>query len=189
MKKLATWALNLFGWHTVGMPPELSHCVIIVAPHTSNWDFILGILLKTSLDIKLNFFGKDSLFRWYNGWFFKFLGGQPVARTSSSNVVADKVSVFKKSERFWLALAPEGTRSLTRCWRSGFYHIAITAKVPLVLVYIDGVSKTIGFGPTLNLSGDRQADMQRIANFYKDIKGINKHLASPIRFKSDINSP
>ncbi len=186
MSKIAGWLLSAFGWQTVGSVPELSHCVLIVAPHTSNWDFILGMLFKIKLKIKLNYFGKDSLFRWYNGWFFKLFGGQPVVRTQASNAVADKVKRFKESARFWLALAPEGTRSLTDCWRSGFYHIAVSAKVPLVLVFIDGKNKRIGFGPTLILSGNCENDMRLIAEYYENIEGVKGHLASPIRFKSDV---
>ncbi len=186
MSKIAGWFLHVLGWKTVGNAPELSHCVLIVAPHTSNWDFVLAILFKIKLQIKLNFFGKESLFRWYNGWFFKLFGGQPVVRSHASNAVTSKVALFKQSKKFWLALAPEGTRALTDYWRSGFYHIALEARVPVVLVYIDAKTRAIGFGPIFKLSGDRKEDIQFIANYYANVTGIRHHLTSPVRFRSKI---
>lgn len=183
MRSLAGWLLKILGWKTVGDTPQLSHCVLIVAPHTSNWDFIIGILFKMKRKIKLNYFGKDTLFRWYNSWFFKFFGGQPVIRHKSHNVVKDKVAIFKKSPRFWLALAPEGTRAYGKYWRSGFYHIALEADVPVVLIYLDASCKEVGFGPTIKLSGDIEKDLEIIRDFYKDKKGINDEKTSLIRFK------
>ncbi len=186
MSKISGLLLRIFGWKCVGTPPDLTHCVLIVAPHTSNWDFILGILFKVTLKLKLQFFGKDSLFKWYNAWFFKFFGGMPVIRTSSHNAVTDKVNSFKSASRFWLAMAPEGTRAYSENWRSGFYYIALKAEVPLVLVYIDAKTKTVGIGPVVNVSGNIQQDMDIIRDFYKNIKGIKDHLRAPIRLKDEL---
>ncbi len=183
MRKLAHLLLKTFGWDITGTVPELSHCVLIVAPHTSNWDFIIGILYKISLNLKLNYFGKDSLFRWYNGWFFKFFGGIPVVRTASHNVVDDKVNTFKSQPHFWLAMAPEGTRAYSDYWRSGFYYITLKARVPLVLAHIDAKTKTIGIGKVMQISGDIEEDMKIIREYYKDKVGIKQHLCAPIELK------
>ncbi len=186
MSKICRLLLRIFGWKCVGTPPQLSHCILVVAPHTSNWDFVIGILFKVALNIKLMYFGKDSLFKWYNAWFFKFFGGMPVNRTSSQNAVNDKVNSFKNAPEFWLAMAPEGTRSHSRYWRSGFYHIARKAEVPIVLVYIDAKTKTIGLGPTITLLGEIKKDMDIIPNFYKDKIGIKHHLSAPIKLKDEL---
>jgi len=183
LRILAGWLLNLLGWKLVGETPQLNKCVLIVAPHTSNWDFIIGILFKINRNVKLNYFGKDSLFRWYNSWFFKFFGGQPVIRHESNNVVKDKVEAFRKNNRFWLALAPEGTREYRRYWRSGFYHIALEANVPIVMIYIDARKHEVGFGPTIKLSGDKGKDLEKIKSFYHDKIGINAEKKSTIQFK------
>jgi len=186
MSKLCQLLLRVFGWKIVGEAPELSHCVIIVAPHTSNWDFIIAILFKISKKMNLRYFGKDSLFKWYNGWFFKFFGGMPVDRTSPRNAVNDKVHSLKNAPRFWLGMAPEGTRSYSKYWRSGFYHIAYRAKVPIVMVFIDAKTKTVGFGPTLELTGNVKPDMDVIREFYSDKVGIKPHLTAPIQLKDEL---
>ncbi len=183
MSKLAYWILKLLGWNCQGEVPELDKCIVIVAPHTSNWDFVLGILTKVAMDLKLSYFGKASLFNWYSAWFFRFFGGIPVKRNTKENIVSQAVNSFSKTNRMWLALSPEGTRSLKDYWRSGFYHIAIKAQVPLLLVYIDAPSRTIGLGPVVELTGDIDKDMDKLALFYKDKIGICPEKTTPVRIK------
>jgi 1-acyl-sn-glycerol-3-phosphate acyltransferase len=185
MSKLSEWLLRLFGWKCVGDAPTMSHCVLIVAPHTSNWDFVIAVLFKISRKLDLKYFGKDSLFKWYNGWFFKFFGGMPVNKKSPKSSVINKVNCIKNSSRFWLALAPEGTRSCLKYWRSGFYHIARSAEIPLVLVFIDAKTKTVGIGPTIELTGNIKQDMDVIRDFYADKIGINPNLTAPIQLKDE----
>jgi len=186
MSKVSEWLLRLFGWKCVGDVPQLTHCVLIVAPHTSNWDFIIAILFKVSNKLDLRYFGKDSLFKWYNGWFFKFFGGMPVNRSSPRNAVNDKVHSLTTASRFWLGMAPEGTRSYSQYWRSGFYHIAHRAKVPILMVFIDAKTKTVGFGPAFELTGNIKQDMDVVREFYADKVGIKHHLTAPIRLKDEL---
>ena len=180
MKAFARWLLRCFGWTLVGDLPDIKKCVIIFAPHTSNWDFIIMYVFKMSTGVRANFLGKHQIFRFPFGWFFRALGGIPVVRHQKHNVVDESVGAFADNERLWLAMAPEGTRSKTDYWRTGFYHIAVGAKVPLLLSFLDSKTKTLGLGPVLHLSGDIEADFADIRAFYQDKHGIRPALASTI---------
>lgn len=176
--------LQLFGWRVLFKPLPGPHGVVVVYPHTSNWDFIIGLLGKWSLGLPFRWLGKESLFRGLTG---KTLGvmmrrwhGLPVERRASTGATARLAETMRASEWFWLALAPEGTRSYRPHWRSGFYHLTLAAKVPLLLVYIDYPNKTLGVIDTVELTGDTDTDMATIAAVYKGHHGLHPENEAPI---------
>jgi 1-acyl-sn-glycerol-3-phosphate acyltransferase len=184
--RAATAALRAFGWRVAfdGLPARQG--VVIVYPHTSNWDFLVGLLAKWSMGWPVSFWGKDSLFKLpLIGRWMRWVGGVPVDRSSPRGVVADMVERMKaakvKDEFFWLALAPEGTRSRGGSWRSGFYQVALGADVPLGLAYFDFVDKVVGVDSFITLSGDEGADMAAIAARLAHRRGCRPHLAAPVR--------
>lgn len=164
-------ALKLAGWKVSGLLPTDHQYVAIVGPHTSNWDFIVGVLARGALGAKVNFLGKHQLFIPPWGWFFKAIGGTPVDRSKSNNLVDAVVQLFKKNSKFSLALAPEGTRSAVKRWKTGFYHIANKANVPIVTVGLDFGNKTVLIADGFDTTEDMQQDMDRIISFYRSIDG------------------
>jgi 1-acyl-sn-glycerol-3-phosphate acyltransferase len=182
----ATMALRAAGWRVLfdGLPAKQG--VVIVYPHTSNWDFVVGLLTKWSLGFPVSFWGKDSLFRLplFGRW-LRWVGGVPVDRGSPKGAVGAMVERFHeakaKDEFFWLALAPEGTRSRSEHWRSGFYRVALDAQVPLGLAYFDFDERVVGLQDFIGLSGDEEADMKAIEERLGHRRGLKPHLASPIR--------
>jgi 1-acyl-sn-glycerol-3-phosphate acyltransferase len=184
--KLARWCLKWAGWTLDfdGMPARQG--VIVVYPHTSNWDFILGIFAKWAMGMPANFWGKDSLFRVpLLGQWLSWLGGVPVNRSSPRGMVGDMVDRMQRAkagDRFqWLVLAPEGTRSLTAGWRSGFYRVACGAEVPLGLAYLDYGRRRVGMDTYLQLSGDRALDMHLVAERLAGVQGCEPERASPVQ--------
>ena len=175
--------LLIFGWKLVGQPPKINKYVVIIAPHTSNWDFFIFLLVKFSYQLKVNFIGKRSIFIGPIGWVLKKIGGIPVNRSKNQNVVDSIVNAFNDNENMIFALSPEGTRSYKDHWKSGFYHIALNANVPLQTCFLDITSKTLGFGPLIKLSGDQEQDIQNLNQFYCDKKGIKSEQFSKIVFK------
>lgn len=183
---LATRLLALFGWHVKfqGLPSRQG--VAIVYPHTSNWDFVIGLLAKWSIGFPLSFWGKDSLFRipLFGRW-MRWVGGVPVDRRNPRGVVGqmiDRMSAAKAADEFfWLALSPEGTRSYIDHWRSGFYQVALKAGVPLGLAFFDFEQRVIGVDSFIVLSGDVDADMTAIQERLAHHRGKRPHLAAPIR--------
>ena len=173
----------LVGWKTEGQLPDIPQWVCIVAWHTSNWDFFYGLLASWVFRVHTSFLGKDSIFRGPVGWFLKKLGGIPVDRSRHHNVVAAAVEAFKTRPHLIFAIAPEGTRHRLEYWKSGFYHIARDANVPVVLAYLDYDRKVCGFGPTIALTGDIEADLARIRAFYSTVATKHPELKSEVRFK------
>lgn len=169
--KLCCWLLRLFHWKIEGELPALDHYIVIVAPHTSNWDFILGVLARGALGTRIHFLGKHQLFIPPWSWFFRAIGGTPVDRRKNNNLVDAAVQLFQSQSTYKLALAPEGTRSPVTRWKYGFYHIACKAKVPIIPVGLDFSRRTIIIRPPLQPSGDIAADMDDILSFYRTIKG------------------
>lgn len=178
--------LRLTGWRIAGAPPPIPRYVVIAAPHTSNWDGILMLLATTALQYPLNFLMKDSLFRGPLGPVARRLGGIAVDRRRSANTVEQIVAAFRQREAMALAIAPEGTRRPAECWRSGFYHIALQAGVPIVLGYIDYARREIGFGPVLWPTGDVRADMDRVRAFYADKIARHPERVGPIRLREEL---
>jgi 1-acyl-sn-glycerol-3-phosphate acyltransferase len=180
-QRIARRLLALRGWQVDDHVPEDPKYVLIVAPHTSNWDFPLGYLGKTTLGLHLHWVGKHTLFRWPIGWLSRRLGGIAVDRRSRNNVIQQLAAVFAKRERLVIAITPEGTRSYTPGWKSGFYYTALEAKVPIAMAYIDYSRKRMGIGELFRPCGDIHADMDRIRAFYSDKVGCHPENAGEIR--------
>lgn len=179
--RLARFILGCFGWGVVGGIPDEPKYVLVVAPHTSNWDFPLGILGKAALGLRLRWMGKHTLFKPPFGFIMRGLGGIAVDRRARNNVIQQVAAVYAQNERLVVAITPEGTRSYTEGWKSGFYYIAREAGVPLALAYIDYGGKRIGVSDTFVPSGDLEADLDRIRAFFADKKARYPAKVSPIR--------
>jgi len=173
--KGVSWAfLKLWGWKVVGDVPQQKKLVIIGAPHTSNWDFPVFLSMAGYLGLRVNYLGKHSLFEGAFGWFFSYLGGIPVVREGpeAKDIVSQVVEQFDRRDQIWLGIAPEGTRKKVEKWKTGFYRIARGAKRPIATVYLDQKTKTVGFGPVFELTGDMDKDIAKLMVFYADKKGI-----------------
>lgn len=179
----ASLLLRLFGWRSVLVWPPSPKGIIIVYPHTSNWDFVIGVLYKFGVGLPARWIGKDTLFRWPLGGLFRRLGGIPVDRREPAGIVRSLLSEFDRNDWMWLALAPEGTRSRTDHWKSGFYRIAVKGRLPVGLGFIDYATRTIGIDTYLTLSGDPDWDLSRIREFYADKRGSRPEYASDIRLR------
>jgi 1-acyl-sn-glycerol-3-phosphate acyltransferase len=169
IRSLALSFLKFSGWRLEGRLPDVNKLVVIAAPHTSNWDFPILIGLAFGLRAKANWLGKHSLFRWPFGFLSRWMGGIPVYRSASQNLVAQSVEMFCKSEKLILAVPPEGTRGKVSHWKTGFYYIALGAGVPIAMGFIDYKRKTTGVGPTFYPTGDIEADMEIVRNFYINV--------------------
>ena len=167
--------LRLAGWKVLGsLPPEASRSVFIAAPHTSNWDLPYTLMLAFSLHLRVYWMGKQSLFRAPFGGVMRWLGGIPVNREQSSNLVASSAQAMRAAKGpMQLIVPPEGTRGKTRHWKTGFYFIAQEAGVPIVLAFVDYGRKVGGLGPVFEPTGDLERDMADIKAFYAPIKGKN----------------
>lgn len=170
----------LTGWRLQGNLPDLSKYVVVGAPHTSNWDFVIFLGIILCLRGELRFMGKAELFRPPLGGFFRWCGGYPVERSKSQGMVEQMAEAFRTNEKFVLAIAPEGTRSKVAEWKTGFYHIAKLAGVPIATGFIDGSVKSCGIGPTFYLTDDMEADIKSIQSFYAGKVGIHPHKTSEL---------
>lgn len=187
-QKISRAILKLFGWTIVGNYPEIPKFVLVGAPHTTNWDFPLAMLWMYGSGVRFNWVGKDSLFKPPFGWLFYRLRGIPVKRDSSYNFVDQIIKIFKEREQLIIAITPEGTRSKSPYWKTGFYYIAQGAGVPLVLAFIDFSKKQIGIGPTIELSGDINEDFKHLRNFYVDKQGLYPDKQGLIELKPTSNT-
>lgn len=169
VRGLLLWLFRLRGWKLEGKKPAAKRFVIIGAPHTSNWDFVFFIGTTHHFGIVPRFMGKTSLFRWPLRRFMLDMGGVPVDRSKRGNHADAMIAAFAGHEDFALVMAPEGTRRHVGKWRSGFWHIARGAGVPLVLAWINNETMRGGLGPELMPSDDFAADMERIAAFYRSV--------------------
>lgn len=181
LSALARLIVRVAGWRMEGTLPDLDQFVVIGAPHTSNWDGVLMMLLSISFNVRMIFLGKHTLFKPPFGWFMRMLGGIPINRASSVHAVDQVVAVFRQRPRMVLVLAPEGTRRKVTAWKSGFYYIALGAGVPIVLGYVDYPSKRVGLGPVFTPTGDYEADLRSILAFYADKRGFHPERMSEIR--------
>ena len=188
VKTLVRWLalifLKLVGWKAEGRKPDIAKYVMIAAPHTSNWDFVYVMCLAFILRIKPLIMMKGTWFRWPLGFFFRWLGALPIDRSGSHNVVAQSIEAFHTHSRMVLMVPPSGTRKQVMYWKTGFYYIATGAHVPIVLGYLDYHRKAGGIGPIVHSTGNIEADMKIIRNFYVDITGkypknASKALALP----------
>jgi 1-acyl-sn-glycerol-3-phosphate acyltransferase len=182
MGKIGLWCL---GWEAAGEVPADGRAVLVGHPHTSTWDFPIAVLGTWALGLDMRFIGKASLFSGPFGWLFRALGGMPVDRSRTSNLVSEIAGRFANGGPLILALAPSGTRQAGAHWRSGFYHIARTAQVPVALGFIDFGRRRVGLAGLLNLSGDIRRDMDFIRAAYANIEPKNPERISPIRLAQE----
>lgn len=175
--------LRLWGWGTEGTIPDYPKMVILGVPHTTNWDFVALIGGAARFGIKVYWMGKKELFPPVFGSFMKWLGGIPIDRKSRHNVVEQVVEIFNRSEYLYLVIPPEGTRSRAEYWKTGFYHIAQGANVPIVCAYVDYKRKVVGIGPMIWPSGDIAADVAVMAEFYSQMTPKYPENFGPIRIR------
>lgn len=173
-KALSKALLRLWGWKlgpTKGV--ELKKCVICVAPHTSNWDFFVGKLFYTAIGCTASFLIKKDWFFFPFNLLFKAIGGVPIDRSKRTSVTEQMVNEFEKRDKFQLAITPEGTRKATDDWKKGFYYIALTANVPILIAYLDYKKKEVGIKDVFYPTGDVDNDMETIRSYYKGMQGRN----------------
>lgn len=180
LRGMAIFLLKILGWKTHGSLPEEKKYILIVAPHTSNWDLFYGIILAFALKLDARYIAKKELFRGPFSFLMTWSGAIAVDRSSHHHIVDQMASEFNKHERFVLALAPEGTRHKTDGWKSGFYRIALAARVPILLAFIDYSRKIGGAGHILYPTGDLEQDISSMRNFYLTVKGRYPQNASPV---------
>lgn len=164
--KLWLWA---GGWKVAGEMPDLPKFIIVAAPHKTNWDLPNALAAGLHYGLRIHWMGKDSLFKWPFGGVMRRLGGIPIDRSKSNNVVAQMVETFDKAERLIVVIPPEGTRGEVARWKSGFYHIAHGAKVPLVLAFIDYKRREVGVAQMFHTTGDYDTDLAKIQAVYAAI--------------------
>lgn len=167
---LSRLILRLFGWRVTGVLPDLSKFIIAAAPHTSNWDFPLGILAKSAVGLRVSFLGKDALFKGPLGWFMRWQGGRPVDRSAPHGVVKEMIRIIREAPHFVMAIAPEGTRKRVAEWRTGFYHLAHGAGIPIVPGHLDFGRREVRFGAPFWPTGDPDADLAAIRALYRDTR-------------------
>ncbi len=165
--------MKIIGWKIEGgLPENEKKIVIIVVPHTSNWDFLLGMVIRGAMGFKANFLGKDSLFKGPFGFFFRSLGGIPVDRNARQNMVEQVVEEAKKRKSFILAIAPEGTRGKVKKWRTGFYYIALNAGIPIIMCKLDYGFRVARFLEPFYPTGNEEKDLEFIKGQFINIKGL-----------------
>jgi 1-acyl-sn-glycerol-3-phosphate acyltransferase len=182
-RRLARALLRSFGWSTVLVAPPAPKGIIVVYPHTSNWDFIIGVLFKFSVGLPAHWMGKHTLFRWPVRRLMLALGGIPINRSKARGFVEVLLEEFARHDWMWLAVAPEGTRSPIDHWKSGFYRIAVAGNLPVGLGYIDYATRTVGIDTYLTMTGDTEGDFARIRAFYSDKQGRYPDQAGQVRLK------
>lgn len=178
LSALACILRTLLGWKKAGTLPDAPKYLAILAFHTSNWDVFYGVLIAFGFNVDIYFMAKNQLFRFPFAPLVRFLGGIPIDRSVSSNTVQATIDIYNKHEKFAIALAPEGTRKKVNRWKTGFYHIAVGANIPIVLAFLDYKSKSGGVGAVVYPTGNIKADFQIIRDFYKNVHARYPQLAS-----------
>ncbi len=172
MHFISSFILRILGWKVSGYDPnKLKKCILIAVPHTSMWDFPLGLLVRSKLRVDIKFVGKEELFKGLTGIGARFFGGVPVKRNAHSNFVENVAEMFNSQESFRICLAPEGTRKQVKHLKSGFYRIARAANVPVILVKWDFGNKNIHFSEPCDMSEDKEADMKKIEDYFRGTIG------------------
>lgn len=183
LRRLSALILRSLGWQPVFVAPPCPKSVVLVYPHTSNWDFPLGMLFRFCCGIRFHWAGKDSLFHGPVGGVFVRLGGIPINRREPNGTIARLTEAFAAHETIHLCIAPEGTRARVEHWKSGFYHLARSVGVPVGLGFIDYRRKRVGVECWIELTGDKARDMARIRAYYVGISALRAENASPVRLK------
>ena len=184
IKTMAQWFIALVGWKAEGdlnlLPRKF---VAIMAPHTSNWDLLFALGTVSALGLKFSWFGKKEAFRWPIGALFKQLGGIPIERSAHQNMVEQTAALIRSRDQIVIGIAPEGTRSNSKYWKSGFYRIAHQAAVPIVFGFLDYKRKAGGLGPLMEPTGNIEEDLKVIRGYYKDITAKYPELVGEIAIK------
>ncbi len=170
--QLSRFIFYLTGWQVKGLVPvSLDQFIMTVAPHTSNWDFFLGLAARSILRLDTKYVAKKELFRFPFGGIFKKLGGYPVDRSKNTNFVDAVAVLFKNNKRFSIAFTPEGTRSYAPKWKTGFYYIALKAKIPIVMVSFNYATRTVSVEPPFMPTGNLETDLEFMMNYYRKTPG------------------
>jgi 1-acyl-sn-glycerol-3-phosphate acyltransferase len=178
--------LRLAGWRVEGtLPAWADRAVVIAAPHTTNWDLPYMLAVSWALGVRPRWLGKRELFRAPFGWLMRWLGGIPVDRSRRGNLVEEAAAQLRAADRLFLVVPPSGTRSRAPHWKSGFYHIARAARVPIVCAFLDYDRRVGGIGPVFVPSGDLGADMDRLRLFYRDVRGKYPEHETPVRLSEE----
>lgn len=172
LRLIAIGLLKLIGWRAIGQPPEHRKFVLIGAPHTSNWDFPIMLMVVLKLRLRLYWMGKHSLFSLPVGGLMRWLGGIPIDRSRSHNTVDQIADLYREQDELVILIPPEGTRKKVERWKTGFYHIADKAGVPILMGYIDAAPREAGLADFFQPTGDAEKDMQAIRAFYAKKTGI-----------------
>lgn len=172
-------------WNLVTEPAPDRPTILVGAPHTSNWDFVVMLAIAWRMRVDVHWLGKHSLFAGWRGPIMRGLGGIPVDRSDPSKIVTEVVDRMRNGEVFALVITPDGTRSGHTHWKSGFHRIAMATGMPVTLGYLDTATRTTGLGPTFEMTGDIAADMDRIREFYADKRGIRSHLQITPRLREE----
>jgi 1-acyl-sn-glycerol-3-phosphate acyltransferase len=174
MRFIARSVLRTFGWKLVGTFPNVPRVLIIAAPHSSAWDAIWGMLMKVAVGLEVEFMAKKEVFFFPLGWLLRLLGGVPVDRSAANGVVGATVAAIKAKPVCWVVLAPEGTRRHADRWKTGFWHIARQAEVPVCCLYLHYPEKKFGIGPLVSMSADMEADIAKLREFYAPFQGKHR---------------
>ena len=186
MRKLVARAfLRITGWQPEGERPTAPRFVLIAAPHTSNWDLAYLLAFAEIYDLHISWMGKHQIFRWPFGGLFRALGGIPIRRHERADRVSAMAKEFAERETFALVVPSEATRGWAPHWKSGFYHIARRAEVPIVMGFLDYRRRRGGFGPALRVTGDLKQDMDRIRSFYADKIGKYPEKFGPVKLREE----
>lgn len=180
-QRAALRILHMFGWKVCFKPLPGPHGIAVVYPHTSNWDFVVGLLAKWSIGLQFRWLAKDSLFKGPMGSVMRYWGGVPVDRSAPMGATRQLAQRMLSEKWCWIAITPEGTRSYRPHWKSGFYHLAHTAGVPVLLVCVDYGKKELRVVETLEMTGDQHADMAAIGAIYQDCQALYPAKAAPIK--------
>lgn len=165
-RPLGRLLMRLFGWRLAGTSPAAPQCVLVVAPHTSNWDFLFGLAAKWALRLRVRFVGKHTLFRFPLGVFMRGVGGIPVDRSAAGGFVEKVATEFGRGEPLYLVIAPEGTRKRVSQWKTGFHRIAVAARVPILPVVLDYAAREVRLLPMYTPTGDYATDLAALAAYY-----------------------
>ncbi len=178
-RPLALLTFRIWGWKVIDHRPHpMGQCIYVVAPHTSNWDFLVGVCARSIGRLRnTKYLAKKQLFAWPIGWFFRALGGYPVDRSKNSNITDQVVGYFKTIPHFSIGITPEGTRKDVKAWKTGFWRIAKGAGVPLILTSFDYARKEVTFREPFQVTDDMEADIAWMMNYFKQFSGKNRPAA------------